>query len=280
MSIQVKNLVHVYDDGKKPAIDDISFEIERGSFTSIIGQTGSGKSSLIQHLNAILLPTSGTIKIKNYLIEKTKGKKKVSYHGLRKKVGLVFQFSEYQLFEETILKDVMFGPMNYNVDEKKAEQLARKYLEMVHISDDLFNRSPFDLSGGQKRRVAIAGILAMEPEIIVLDEPTAGLDPQGSKDVMELFLELKKKYRKTLIVVSHDMDFVYQYSDEVILLDHGKLILKDTTVPFFNNEVIYKHGIAKPVLLKTYEMLNDEKPRERLTFNDVAKQIKDVINNA
>lgn len=280
MSIQVKNLVHIYEESVQPALDNITFDIEKGSFTSIIGQTGSGKSSLIQHLNAILLPTSGTIKIKNYLIEKPQGKKKVSYHGLRKKVGLVFQFSEYQLFEETLLKDVMFGPLNYGVDEKKAEQLARKYLDMVHISDDLFNRSPFDLSGGQKRRVAIAGILAMEPDIIVLDEPTAGLDPQGAKDVMELFLELKKKYRKTLIVVSHDMDFVYQYSDEVILLDRGQLILKEATVPFFNNELIEKYGVAKPALLKTYEMLNDEKPRKRITFNDVVKQIKDVINNA
>lgn len=277
MSIQVKNLVHIYKDGEKTALDDVTFDIERGSFTSIIGQTGSGKSSLIQHLNAILLPTSGTIKIKNYLIEKPEGKKKVSYHGLRKKVGLVFQFSEYQLFEETILKDVMFGPLNYGVDEKKAEQLARKYLNMVKISEDMFKRSPFDLSGGQKRRVAIAGILAMEPDIIVLDEPTAGLDPQGAKDVMELFLELKKKYRKTLIVVSHDMDFVYEYSDEVILLDKGKLILKDTVVPFFNNELIYKYGVAKPSLLQTYEMIKTDKPSHRIIFDHLIDQIKDVI---
>lgn len=280
MSIQVKNLVHIYKEGHHVALDDISFDIEKATFTSIIGKTGSGKSSLIQHLNAILLPTSGTIKIKNFLIEKPSGKKKVSYHALRKKVGLVFQFSEYQLFEETILKDVMFGPLNYDVEPKKAEQLARKYLEMVHIGEELFNRSPFDLSGGQKRRVAIAGILAMEPEIIVLDEPTAGLDPQGAQDIMALFLELKKKYRKTLIVVSHDMDLVYQYSDEVILLDQGKLVLKDKTVPFFNNELIYQYGVAKPSLLQTYEMVKADKPSHKITFNSLIKQLKDVISNA
>ena len=188
------------------ALKDINCEIKEHRLTAIVGETGSGKSTLVQHLNALLRPSAGSVSILGHKVEakqKAKGLK-----SLRAKVGLVFQFPEMQLFEESIYKDVSFGPQNFDFTEDEINKNVQKALKLVGIEESLWERSPLNLSGGQKRRVAIAGVLASNPEVIVLDEPTAGLDPQGSKDMMQLFIDLKNKHNKTVVMVTHDLDHV------------------------------------------------------------------------
>lgn len=280
MAIEIKNLTHIYAKNtvfEHKALDGINLAIDKAEFVAIVGHTGSGKSSLIQHLNAILLPTTGELKVEEYTI--TSEDKKTSYKQLRKHVGMVFQFSDYQLFEETVLKDVMFGPKNFGVSDEEAEKEARKYLEMVKIPESYLTNSPFELSGGQKRRIAIAGTLVMNPEIIVLDEPTAGLDPQGAKEVMDVFLELREKHNKTLILVSHDMDFVYQYADRVILMDKGKVIADKNKVDFFNLEYLKEYSIEKPRVLGVYEDFLHKKATSYITFDSLIKELKKEYSN-
>ena len=225
MSINFKEISYVYSPTmpyRYTALDNVNLSIDEGKITAIIGETGSGKSTLVQHLNALLLPSEGSLEVAGYTIkanEKTKNLKQ-----LRQRVGLVFQFSEYQLFEETILKDVAFGPKNFGASEEEATNKAKEALKLVGIPESYYERSPLDLSGGQKRRVAIAGILAMGPQIIVLDEPTAGLDPKGSDEMIKLFCDLNKKFKKTIILVTHDNEVVYNYADDVILLSGGKVL--------------------------------------------------------
>ncbi|MDF9867789.1 energy-coupling factor transport system ATP-binding protein [Bacilli bacterium PM5-3] len=280
MSIEIKNLKHIYGKNtvfEYQALNGIDLSISDSSFVAIIGKTGSGKSSLIQHLNAILLPDEGEVKVNDFVM--SNADQKTSYKQLRKQVGLVFQFSEYQLFEETVLKDVMFGPLNFDVSEEEAKELAIKYLKMVNLDESIYEKSPFELSGGQKRRVAIAGILAMDPSIIVLDEPTAGLDPQGAIEVMEIFLELKNKYHKTLILVSHDMDFVYEYADEVILLNKGQVVAREDKVTFFNQDYLSKYSIEKPKIIDAYERFTTKKADEFITFDKLINEIEGEIRN-
>lgn len=223
MSITFKEVEHVYNENTPfsyHALRGVHLDIPSGSMTALIGHTGSGKSTLIQHINALLLPTSGEVKIEDILITATD--KPESLKSLRKKAGLVFQFPEYQLFEETILKDIIFGPKNFGVKEEEAIQIAKESLKLVGMDESYLNKSPFDLSGGQKRRVAIAGILAMNPDILILDEPTAGLDPQGAKEMLNLFKKINKT-GKTIIIVSHDMNQVLEYCDEVIVMNKGQI---------------------------------------------------------
>ena len=282
MSIKIKNLKYTYGKGsifEYNALKGIDLSIKKHSFTAIVGKTGSGKSSLIQHLNAILLPEEGSVEIDEFLVQPQVGKKKISYKNLRKKVGLVFQFSEYQLFEETVLQDVMFGPLNFDLNEEQAKEKAIKYLKMVNLDESLYEKSPFELSGGQKRRVAIAGILAMEPDIVVLDEPTAGLDPQGAIEIMDIFLSLKNDLNKTLILVSHDMDFVYEYADNVVLLNEGKVAYKNDVVSFFNSEDILKYGIEIPKIVNLYTKVTNNKPTIRYDFESLIKVIEEKLDN-
>lgn len=225
MSIKVNNVSFTYLD-KTPnavkALDDVSFTIRSGIVTSIIGHTGSGKSTLIQMFNALLLPKEGTIEVDNFVIGK-KGLKSKELKALRKHVSTVFQFPEYQLFEETVEKDVAFGLKNFGVTEEKAIKQGREALKLVGIDESFYKRSPFELSGGEKRRVAIAGILVLKPDVLVLDEPTAGLDPQGTKIVTEVIKKLKSE-GKTVIVITHDMKFLLSLTDEVIVMENGKNI--------------------------------------------------------
>lgn len=204
------------------ALFDIDLTVNEGSFTALVGHTGSGKSTLLQHLNALLKPTAGQIKIGNRIIKPDTDNKNLK--PLRKKVGIVFQFPEAQLFEETISKDIAFGPKNFGATDEEAAALAAEYIKLVGLDESYLERSPFDLSGGQMRRVAIAGVLAMEPEILVLDEPTAGLDPKGRKEMMEMFYNLHKEHNMTIVLVTHLMDDVADYADFAYVLEHGKIV--------------------------------------------------------
>lgn len=225
MGITLKNVSYTYQAGtpfEGRALFDVTLSIKKGSYTAFIGHTGSGKSTIMQLLNGLNLPTAGSVTVEDREI--TANSKPKDIKQLRQKIGLVFQFPESQLFEETVLKDVAFGPQNFGISQKKAEQIAREKLAMVGISEELFEKNPFELSGGQMRRVAIAGILAMEPEVLVLDEPTAGLDPKGRKELMTLFKGLHQS-GLTIILVTHLMDDVADYADFVHVLEKGRLIL-------------------------------------------------------
>ena len=224
MGIALENVSFTYQEGTplaSAALSDVSLTIEDGSYTALIGHTGSGKSTILQLLNGLLVPSQGSVRVFDTLITSTSKNKDIRQ--IRKQVGLVFQFAENQIFEETVLKDVAFGPQNFGVSEEDAEQIAREKLALVGIDESLFNRSPFELSGGQMRRVAIAGILAMEPAILVLDEPTAGLDPLGRKELMNLFKKLHQS-GMTIVLVTHLMDDVAEYANQVYVMEKGRLV--------------------------------------------------------
>lgn len=224
MGIALENVSFTYQEGTplaSAALSDISLTIEDGSYTALIGHTGSGKSTILQLLNGLLVPSQGTVRVFDTLITSTSKNKDIRQ--IRQQVGLVFQFAENQIFEETVLKDVAFGPQNFGVSEEDAERIAREKLALVGIDESLFDRSPFELSGGQMRRVAIAGILAMEPAILVLDEPTAGLDPLGRKELMTLFKKLHQS-GMTIVLVTHLMDDVAEYANQVYVMEKGRLV--------------------------------------------------------
>lgn len=224
MGIALENVSFTYQEGTplaSTALSDVSLTIEDGSYTALIGHTGSGKSTILQLLNGLLVPSQGSVRVFDTLITSTSKNKDIRQ--IRKQVGLVFQFAENQIFEETVLKDVAFGPQNFGVSEEEAEQIAREKLALVGIDESLFDRSPFELSGGQMRRVAIAGILAMEPAILVLDEPTAGLDPLGRKELMNLFKKLHQS-GMTIVLVTHLMDDVAEYANQVYVMEKGRLV--------------------------------------------------------
>ena len=224
MGIALENVSFTYQEGTplaSAALSDVSLTIEDGSYTALIGHTGSGKSTILQLLNGLLVPSQGSVRVFDTLI--TSISKNKDIRQIRKQVGLVFQFAENQIFEETVLKDVAFGPQNFGVSEEDAEKIAREKLALVGIDESLFDRSPFELSGGQMRRVAIAGILAMEPAILVLDEPTAGLDPLGRKELMNLFKKLHQS-GMTIVLVTHLMDDVAEYANQVYVMEKGHLV--------------------------------------------------------
>lgn len=270
--IETRNLTYIYDK-KDPngfdALHDINIQIEKGDFVAIVGKTGSGKSTLVQTFNALLLPTSGETRVENFIItgdkkrlkkelkelpiEAQKDNKKLSK--LRKKVGMVFQFPEYQLFAENVLKDVMFGPKNFGLSEEEAKKKSIEALKSVGLNEKYFQKSPFELSGGEKRRVAIAGILASEPEILILDEPTAGLDPIGKREIMELIKKYHESGDKTIIVVTHDMDIVLNYAKKVIVLSDSKLIETLTPSELFNTHDLTNYSLEIPTIYKFKNLL-------------------------
>lgn len=224
MGIALENVSFTYQEGTplaSTALSDVSLTIQDGSYTALIGHTGSGKSTILQLLNGLLVPSQGSVRVFDTLITSTSKNKDIRQ--IRKQVGLVFQFAENQIFEETVLKDVAFGPQNFGVSEEDAEKIAREKLALVGIDESLLNRSPFELSGGQMRRVAIAGILAMEPAVLVLDEPTAGLDPLGRKELMNLFKKLHQS-GMTIVLVTHLMDDVAEYANQVYVMEKGRLV--------------------------------------------------------
>ena len=278
MSIRFKSLSYVYDKDMPyahKALDDINLEIKEGIITAIIGETGSGKSTLVEHLNALLLPTEGSLEILDYNLV---ANQKIKFlKPLRKDVGLVFQFSEYQLFEETVLKDVAFGPLNFGFLPEEAIDRAKEALRLVKIDESLFETSPLELSGGQKRRVAIAGIIACDPKIIVLDEPTAGLDPKGAKEMISLFVSLNEKLHKTIIIVSHDNEMVYNYCEETVVLSHGKIRYHGSTLDLFaDQDKLKEFDLLQPQIVTFKNMLMEKGikiSKEARTIEMIAKEV-------
>lgn len=252
MSIKFENVFFTYQENTPfctHALNNINLEINDNEFVGLIGHTGSGKSTLVQHINALLRPSKGVIKVGDYEII-AKAKKIKNLKNLKKYAGLVFQFPEYQLFEDTVLKDVSYGPKNFGDKEEEAILKAKKALKLVGISEDLFEKSPFELSGGQKRRVAIAGIIALEPKILVLDEPTAGLDPKGAKDMMELFNVIHNN-GTTIVMVTHNMDNVLKYCSRAIVMSKGEIISDSTPLELFSYDNLNeKYNIDQPIVLK------------------------------
>lgn len=263
------------------ALNQVSTTFIESKFYAIVGQTGSGKSTLIQHLNAILKPTEGQLKIGDTNItKKTKSKKLAP---VRKKVGIVFQFAEHQLFEDTVEKDIIFGPLNYGMDKEAAIQKAESLMDLLSMDRSLLKKSPFELSGGQKRRIAIAGVLAMEPEILVLDEPTVGLDPKGQHDMMELFNDIHENLGITVILISHQMDIVLKYADEVKVIKAGEIVAEDKPVNIFTNkELLNQTHLEPPNIIKLqqavetkYNMKFDQIATSEEMFKDMyEKQVK------
>ena len=247
MSIKIENLTHVYmpkTPFEKKALDDVNLVIDDGDFLALIGHTGSGKSTLIQHLNGLLEPTSGRILVDD--IDLTNKETKLT--DIRKKIGLVFQYPEYQLFEETIEKDIAFGPNNLGLSKEVVSERVKKSMEMVGLDYETYKDvSPFDLSGGQKRRVAIAGVIAMEPKVLILDEPTAGLDPKGRDDILEQIKILHEKYKMTIVLVSHSMEDVGKLAEKIIVMNKGKVALMGKPSEIFKEvEILEEIGLAVP----------------------------------
>lgn len=247
MSIKIENLTHIYMPGgpfEKKALNDVNIEIEDGDFVALIGHTGSGKSTLIQHMNGLLKPSSGKIFVDDIDITS----KNIKLTDVRKKVGLVFQYSEYQLFEETIAKDIAYGPKNLGLSDEEINERVKDSMQMVGLNYDYFkDKSPFDLSGGQKRRVAIAGVIAMKPSVLILDEPTAGLDPKGRDDILGQIKKLHDEYGMTIVLVSHSMEDVAKIAKKVIVMDNGSVVLQGKPEEVFKEvEKLEKIGLAVP----------------------------------
>ena len=256
--LEVKNLTHIYGDNtpfKTDAVKNVNFSIEKGEIVGIIGHTGSGKSTLVQHLNGLLKPTDGEILLEYQNIwEKPKEIKRI-----RSRVGLVFQYPEYQLFEDTVYKDIAFGPKNMGLNEEEINRRIIEICELVGIKKEYFEKSPFDLSGGEKRRVAIAGVMAMQPEIIVFDEPVAGLDPKGRNDVIKMISDYRKKYNATVLIISHNMEDMAVLADKLIVMNKGELVLFDTTENVFKQHAFLKSiGLNVPMVTQVMLSLKEK----------------------
>ncbi|WP_088810718.1 MULTISPECIES: energy-coupling factor ABC transporter ATP-binding protein [unclassified Listeria] len=252
MGIKLEQVGYCYQKNspfEKRALTDVNVTFETGSYTAVIGHTGSGKSTLVQHLNALLLPTEGKITL--FDREMIAGVKQKKLRDIRRRVGIVFQFPEAQLFEETVLKDIMFGPLNFGATKEEAEKRAREVIQDVGLTDAILERSPFELSGGQKRRVAIAGVLAMEPEVLVLDEPTAGLDPHGRQEIMEMFYELHQNKKLTTILVTHSMEDAARYAEKIVLMKDGTVNqVGDPRTIFTESEKLLNLGLLVPEVIR------------------------------
>jgi len=291
MQIKVDNISFVYnpkDPKSYKALDGVSLEINQGEFVAIVGKTGSGKSTLVQTFNGLIFPTEGCTRVDKFVVtgdkklfktemkqlSKEDRKKYKNLANLRKKVGMVFQFPEYQLFSDTVLKDVMFGPKNFGMNEEESKKNSIEALNSVGIPESYFEKSPFELSGGEKRRVAIAGILASDPDVIVLDEPTAGLDPNGKKEIMTLIAKLHEN-GKTIILVTHDMDVVLNYATKVIVLHDAKLSEIALPSELFKKNDLSEYSLEVPTL---YKFINLLKYRGFARFFEDVSNFEDLIN--
>lgn len=270
MEIKFLNLSHTYQGLTKNdlvgAVKDVNLTIEeKDEFVAICGRTGSGKSTLIQHINGLLLPTAGSIDILGSILTPKK-RKNPKLTPIRKRIGFVFQFPEYQLFEETVLKDIMFAPKNFGESEEKAKAQALEVSNLLGIPKELLKKSPFNLSGGQMRKVAIAGILSYNPDVLILDEPTRGLDPEGAREIVEIFYKIHKQMHKTIILISHDMNVVYQYATRIICMKDGSLSYDGKKEELFKSDKYQEYDLDKPHVLKAVDYLN-EKLNLNLDYN-------------
>ena len=257
------------------ALYDVNFAIPSGKYTAIIGHTGSGKSTILQHLNALLKPTTGTVSLGERIVDAQTSNKDLK--PLRKKVGIVFQFPEAQLFEETVEKDIAFGPKNFGVSEEEALKIAAEVVKTVGLPEEVLKKSPFDLSGGQMRRVAIAGVLAMKPEVLVLDEPTAGLDPKGRLEMMEMFYKLNKEQNMTIVLVTHQMNDVSDYADHVIVIEAGTVVKEGSPKEVFSDASwLLEKQLGVPTTLAFVEKLKEKgwsTDKMPLTLDELADAI-------
>lgn len=277
MSITVENLTYTYSKGlpnETRALEDVSFQLEPGEFAAVIGHTGSGKSTLMQQLNGLLRPDSGKITVGEVCITDPSTK----MTEVRRKVGLVFQYPEYQLFEETVAKDVAFGPKQVGMTGEELDRVVEESIRLTGLDyEEVKERSPFELSGGQKRRVAIAGVLAMKPEILILDEPTAGLDPFAHRDVLELIRRIHRQERMTILLVSHNMGDIAELADRVLVMNRGKLVMNGTPAEVFSRgEPLWEMGLGLPPATEFMERLKDRMPgidAAQLSIEDAAKEI-------
>lgn len=277
MSITVENLTYTYSKGlpnETRALEDVSFQLEPGEFAAVIGHTGSGKSTLMQQLNGLLRPDSGKITVGEVCITDPSTK----MTEVRRKVGLVFQYPEYQLFEETVAKDVAFGPKQVGMTGEELDRVVEESIRLTGLDyEAVKERSPFELSGGQKRRVAIAGVLAMKPEILILDEPTAGLDPSAHRDVLELIRRIHRKERMTILLVSHNMGDIAELADRVLVMNRGKLVMNGTLAEVFSRgEPLWEMGLGLPPATEFMERLKERMPgidAAQLSIEDAAKEI-------
>jgi len=284
MDISLQQLEYRYQANtpfERLAIQDVSIDIPAGTYMAIIGHTGSGKSTVLQHLNALLQPSKGIVKIGKHEI-KAKQKNK-NLKQVRQKVGIVFQFPEHQLFEETVEKDIIFGPMNFGVSETEAKRRARLALEQVGMAEEILEKSPFDLSGGQMRRVAIAGVLAMEPDVIVLDEPTAGLDPRGRKEIMDMFYELHKERKLSTILVTHSMEDAARYADQIVIMQQGKVVKQGSPEEIFSMPAdLVQMGLDVPEVVR-FQLMLEEKTGMKLgkiylSIEELSAAVKDSLS--
>ncbi len=284
MSISVRNLNYIYNPGmpgETVALSDVSFDVADGTILGIIGHTGSGKSTLLQHLNGLIKPTSGEVYINGECI--TDGKVKMT--DIRRKVGLVFQYPEYQLFEETVRKDVAFGPKNLGLDEEEQEARVKKAIGLVGLDyEEIKDLSPFELSGGMKRRVAIAGVIAMDPKILILDEPTAGLDPSAHRDILAMVRRIHEEMGIILIFVSHNMGDIAEMSDRVMVMSGGKVALEGTPAEVFSQyDKLAEMGLGVPPAREITEIIRSKVPQfesEALTIDEAAEDIKKYMEEA
>ena len=278
MDIRFKQVGFAYQAGtpfEMRALHDVTFSVKDGSYVAIIGHTGSGKSTILQHLNALLKPTEGLVELGDKTINSTTGNKDLK--PLRKKVGIVFQFPEAQLFEETVEKDIAFGPKNFGVSEEEALKIAAEVVKTVGLPEEVLKKSPFDLSGGQMRRVAIAGVLAMKPEVLVLDEPTAGLDPKGRLEMMEMFYKLNKEQNMTIVLVTHQMNDVSDYADHVIVIEAGNVVKEGSPKEVFSDASwLLEKQLGVPTTLAFVEKLKEKgwsTDKLPLTLDELANAI-------
>ena len=292
MQISLKNVSYTYNyktPYAREVLKDISLNVEEGSYTVIIGKTGSGKSTLIEHINGLLLPTHGEVLVNNVLITNPKSKKEKrelakKLKALRQDVAVLFQFSEQQLFETSVLKDIIFAPLNYGISEGRAISKAKELIKLVGLDESYLDKSPFELSGGEMRKVALCGVLALEPKVLILDEPTVALDYKSREEIMTMVKKLKDELNMTIVLISHNMNYVLEYADKVFVLKNGKINFEGTVKELFADEKLLKeNSLEQPELLKFYNKLQENNikldvfPRK---YEDLIDALKNKIGSS
>lgn len=283
MQISLKNVSYTYNyktPYAREVLKDINLNVEEGSYTVIIGKTGSGKSTLIEHINGLLLPTHGEVLVNNVLITNPKSKKEKrelakKLKVLRQDVAVLFQFSEQQLFETSVLKDIIFAPLNYGISEERAISKAKELIKLVGLDESYLDKSPFELSGGEMRKVALCGVLALEPKVLILDEPTVALDYKSREEIMTMVKKLKDELNMTIVLISHNMNYVLEYADKVFVLKNGKINFKGTVEELFADEKLLKeNSLEQPELLKFYNTLQEN----NIKLNVFPRKYEDLID--